>query len=224
MDYLINQYEISYYFSASTLNDISQNKNDYNKNFAGFAPVFSNDSETKKNIALVIDTTIIRSINVEGKDYASLPETEHEIRKISELFQNKNIPSKMFLNSSANEKAIKSSSMKNYEIVHIASHGFLNEKSPKLTGILFWNDKNDPNEDGVLYSGEIYNLTLNAELLVLSACETGLGKIVRGEGLIGLTRGFTYAGAENILVSLWQVADKSTSELMIEFYRNILLG
>ena len=75
-----------------------------------------------------------------------------------------------------------------------------------------------------MYSDEIYNLNLNADLVVLSACESGLGKIVKGEGIIGLTRGFIYSGARNIVVSLWQVADKSTSELMIEFYRNILDG
>ena len=79
-------------------------------------------------------------------------------------------------------------------------------------------------EDGILYLGEVYNLNLNADLVVLSACETGLGKIARGEGLIGLTRGFLYAGAQNLLVSLWQVNDASTSQLMIDFYRNMLNG
>jgi CHAT domain-containing protein len=76
----------------------------------------------------------------------------------------------------------------------------------------------------VLYSGEIYNLTLDADLVVLSACESGLGKVVRGEGILGLTRGFLYAGARNVVVSLWQVADKSTADLMVEFYRNVLNG
>ena len=74
------------------------------------------------------------------------------------------------------------------------------------------------------YSNELYNLELNADLVVLSACETGLGKLVRGEGILGFTRGLLYSGARNIIVSLWKVMDKSTSEFMIDFYRGVLEG
>lgn len=228
MSYLINNYDISYYFSAPTLFDMKLHKDNSNKSFAGFAPVFPDDPETKTMIASVIDTSITisstRFVNIEGKIYSSLPKTENEVNQVSELFNSKGLSSKIFLRSLAKENFIKSDLLKDFDIIHIASHGFINEKKPKLSGILFWNDSSDTNEDGILYSGEIYNLNLDADLLVLSACETGLGKIVRGEGIIGLTRGFTYAGARNIVVSLWQVADKSTSELMIEFYKNILDG
>jgi len=79
-------------------------------------------------------------------------------------------------------------------------------------------------EDGILHLGEIYNLNLNAGLVVLSACETGLGQIAHGEGIIGLTRGFLYAGASNVLVSLWQVSDMTTSGLMVGFYDKMLAG
>ena len=75
-----------------------------------------------------------------------------------------------------------------------------------------------------MFSGEIYNLELNADLTVLSACETGLGKIAEGEGVIGLTRALLYAGSKNIIVSLWQVSDESTSQLMVDFYKNIFLN
>jgi CHAT domain-containing protein len=77
-------------------------------------------------------------------------------------------------------------------------------------------------EDGNLYSGEIYNLHLNANLVTLSACQTGLGKISKGEGVIGLSRALVYAGARNIIVSFWSVADESTSELMTNFYQTLL--
>jgi hypothetical protein len=77
-------------------------------------------------------------------------------------------------------------------------------------------------QDGVLHLGEVYNLKLDAELVVLSACETGLGRVARGEGIIGLTRAFLYAGAASILVSLWQVSDESTSDLMLDFYDGML--
>ena len=76
-------------------------------------------------------------------------------------------------------------------------------------------------EDGLLQVYEIFNLKLNADLVVLSACKTGLGKEVRGEGLIGLTRAFMYAGARSLVVSLWQVADPSTAELMVKFYEQL---
>ncbi len=100
----------------------------------------------------------------------------------------------------------------------------MNEEDPELSGIVFAAPDTGTKEDGVLYSGEIYNLRLNADLVVLSACESGLGAIAKGEGMLGLTRGFLYAGARNVVVSLWQVGDKSTANLMVQFYRNILDG
>jgi CHAT domain-containing protein len=79
-------------------------------------------------------------------------------------------------------------------------------------------------EDGILFSSEAYNLNLNADLVVLSSCESGLGTLVRREGLLALTRGFLYSGASNVIVSLWKVPDKHTSVFMIELYRHILEG
>lgn len=77
---------------------------------------------------------------------------------------------------------------------------------------------------GLLTANDVYNLNLPAELVTLSACQTGLGKEIRGEGLVGLTRGFMYAGAERVVVSLWNVNDQATSELMARFYKNMLKG
>jgi CHAT domain-containing protein len=108
-----------------------------------------------------------------------------------------------------------------YKVLHFATHGFVNSERPELSGLVLAQDTTG-GEDGVLYSGEIYNLKLNADLVVLSACETGLGKIQKGEGIIGLTRALLYAGAKNMIVSLWQVADESTSDLMVDFYKNSL--
>jgi CHAT domain-containing protein len=80
------------------------------------------------------------------------------------------------------------------------------------------------NASGTLYSNEIYNLDLKADLVVLSSCESGIGKLVKGEGMMALTRGFLYAGADNIITSLWKVYDKSTSILMKNFYKYVLEG
>ena len=107
--------------------------------------------------------------------------------------------------------------------MHFATHGLLNEKNPRLSGLVLARDDTSK-EDGVLRLGEVYNLRLAADLVVLSACETGLGQVARGEGTIGLTRGFLYAGAASALVSLWQVSDATTSDLMVDFYDAMLRG
>jgi len=97
----------------------------------------------------------------------------------------------------------------------------MNEEKPELSGLILAQDKTS-HEDNILFTGEIYNLKFNADLTVLSACETGLGKISEGEGVIGLSRALIYAGTKNLMVSLWKVSDQSTSKLMIEFYTNLL--
>jgi CHAT domain-containing protein/Tfp pilus assembly protein PilF len=110
-----------------------------------------------------------------------------------------------------------------YRIVHFATHGMLNDIHPELSGIvLSLVDKEGRQQDGFLRLQEIYNLKLSAELVVLSACQTGLGKEIKGEGLVGLARGFMYAGAPRIIASLWKVDDQATSELMERFYQGML--
>jgi CHAT domain-containing protein len=110
-----------------------------------------------------------------------------------------------------------------YRIVHFATHGLLNNVHPELSGIvLSLVDKEGNPHDGFLRLQDIYNLKLPAELVALSACQTGLGKEIKGEGLIGLTRGFMYAGAPRVVASLWKVDDRATSELMKRFYQGML--
>jgi CHAT domain-containing protein/tetratricopeptide (TPR) repeat protein len=110
-----------------------------------------------------------------------------------------------------------------YRIVHFATHGLLNSEHPELSGvILSLVDQSGQPINGFLRLHDIYNLNLPADLVVLSACNTGLGKDVKGEGLIGLTRGFMYAGASGVMASLWKVDDEATAELMKHFYRGML--
>jgi CHAT domain-containing protein len=110
-----------------------------------------------------------------------------------------------------------------YRIVHFATHGFLNSRHPELSGIvLSLIDERGQEQDGFLRAHQIYDLKLPAELVVLSGCRTGLGKEIRGEGLIGLTRAFMHAGSARVLVSLWDVNDEATSELMRRFYAGLL--
>lgn len=110
-----------------------------------------------------------------------------------------------------------------YRYVHFATHGYIDSERPGLSAIvLSLVDEEGKPQDGFLRAHEIYNLDLPAELVVLSACETGLGRDIKGEGLVGLTQGFMHAGARSVVVSLWNVNDKATAELMARFYRGML--
>lgn len=116
-----------------------------------------------------------------------------------------------------------SEKLSQYRYVHFATHGLLDAEQPELTSLVLSlvNEQGKP-QDGFLRAFDIYTLKLNAEVVTLSACESGLGKTLKGEGVIGLTRGFMYAGAKRVVVSLWSVNDQATSELMTRFYRGLL--
>ena len=113
--------------------------------------------------------------------------------------------------------------MKEYRIIHFATHGLLNSEHPDLSGLVFsLVDEQGKSQNGFLRLFDIYNLDLNADLVVLSACQTAMGKQVKGEGVMALTRGFMYAGAASVLASLWKVDDEGTAELMKKFYEGML--
>jgi CHAT domain-containing protein/Tfp pilus assembly protein PilF len=127
------------------------------------------------------------------------------------------------LDFAANRRTAISPELSQYRIVHFATHAFIDSAHPELSGIVLSlvNERGEP-QDGFLRVNDIFNLKLPAELVVLSACQTGLGKQVKGEGMIGMTRGFMYAGAPRIVVSLWSVDDRATSALMARFYKKML--
>jgi CHAT domain-containing protein len=113
--------------------------------------------------------------------------------------------------------------LRDYRIVHFATHGLINTRHPELSGlVLSLVDPEGNLQDGFLRLHDIYNLELNADLVVLSSCRSALGREVRGEGLVGLTRGFMFAGASMVAASLWNVEDQATAELMKKFYSNML--
>jgi len=127
------------------------------------------------------------------------------------------------LDFDASKLKLTSANLGQYRVVHLATHGLLNSQHPELSGIvLSLVDEQGQPQDGFLRLHEIYNLELNADLVVLSACQTALGKEIKGEGLVGLTRGFMYAGAPRVVASLWKVDDEATAELMKRFYQKIL--
>src|SRR2546430_2252155 len=120
----------------------------------------------------------------------------------------------------ANEDNLRARDLTSYRYVHVATHGLLDAERPQFTGVVLSLVGNKSN-DGFLRTDEIFNLKMSPSLVMLSACETGLGKEKRGEGVMGLTRAFLYAGSPTVGVSLWSVADKSTAELMTEFYKRL---
>jgi CHAT domain-containing protein len=164
----------------------------------------------------------------------------HEVKEIANLLNNQNINNIVFSDSIATETAFKQRAQKNDNIIHISTHGFFNENSDLNSSMIesglffagankFWsNDTLEVaigQEDGILRAAEIAEMNLsNCNLVVLSACETGLGFSNTSEGVYGLQRAFKLAGADMILMSLWKVDDFATSMLMTEFYKNLLSG
>jgi CHAT domain-containing protein/Tfp pilus assembly protein PilF len=131
---------------------------------------------------------------------------------------------KLVLDFDANHTTATSAELSQYRFLHFATHGLLDSTHPELSGVLLSlvDEQGRPQPQGLLRLGEIYNLKLPVELVVLSACQTALGQEVRGEGLVGLTRGFMYAGAPRVVASLWKVDDKATADLMKIFYEGML--
>jgi len=214
MPYLIKDYAISYAYSANIWYETQHNNHNNSKRkgdgFFAMAPVFNDN-----NKAHAVER------DVKNIEVSTLPNTKIEVEALQRLFQEKGRMSKVLIEGEANEEAIKGRSMLDVGYLHIASHGFVNQDKPKLSGILLANTSTT--QDNVLYSGEIQNLNLNTYLTTLSACQTGMGKVSTGEGLIGLTRSLIYAGSQNLLVSLWNLNDPCAKDFMLSFYSSHLL-
>ncbi|HWN42971.1 MAG TPA: CHAT domain-containing protein [Thermoanaerobaculia bacterium] len=149
-----------------------------------------------------------------------LPNARNELLEISKLFPPGQ--AQRFLDGDASEENVKENPvLREARWIHFAVHGFVDESRPELSGLVLRLD-GDPKENGLLQVYEIFNLELSADLVVLSACDTGRGSNIRGEGIVGISRALLYAGAASVVVSLWQVADTSTADLMVHFYRHLV--
>src|SRR5437762_13491259 len=158
---------------------------------------------------------------MQGLPLARLAGTRAEADQISKLAKASGGQADLWLDLNASEENVETRDTTKYRVIHIATHGLLDAERPQFTGLVLTLIGNK-NQDGFLRTDEVFNLRLGAPLVMLSACETGLGKEKRGEGVMGLTRAFIYAGAPTVGVSLWSVADKSTADLMADFYRRLL--
>lgn len=227
--YAMDEYPISYYQSATVLSlqrslHISRTKE---QTFFGIGdPIFDtndNRASDKRGIKIVDRKTGISSKDIadneETKDagyrFSRLVNTEKEVKEVGKIFSK----SKMMLGIEANEEKLKAEDLSSKKYVLFSTHGILgNEipyiKQPAMVLSLVGNDK----EDGFLTASEIFNMNLNADIVGLSACKTGLGVQSAGEGVVGLSRAFMYAGTDTVLVSLWSVSDESTYKLMVKFF------
>lgn len=169
-----------------------------------------------------IDEQRLTARNGSGDDYgfSPLPATEREVQAIGQLVTQVGGQATVLTRNMATETAVKKADLASYQYIHIATHGLLNDR-PELSGLVMAAEKNAP-DDGILYSGELYALPLQADLVVLSACDTGLGTLVPGEGVVGLGRALFYASARSLSVSLWPVPDDATASLMTRFYQQLL--
>ena len=165
----------------------------------------------------------LRDVGLDPNALGRLTKSRWEAIDISSLVPRNE--SFVALGFQANRELVTSGKLSNYRYVHFATHGVLDLEHPELSGIVLsrFDEKGQP-QDGYLRLYDIYNLNLPADLVVLSACQTGAGKQIRGEGLIALTRGFMYAGAASVVASLWKVDDNATAELMKRFYQEMFIN
>ena len=199
LSYLIKNYAISYNYSATLW---LQNKNAISKsgkNYVGFAPSFPKRSSASLSTRVCDD----------GELY-QLQCTEQEVKQISKL-----LSGDYYIGSKANKVSFLGKA-ENYRILHLATHSCLDDQDPMANKIFFTDD--------FLSNYDLYNLQLNAELSVLSACNTGNGPLLRGEGVMSLSRGFIHAGCPSTLISMWSVEDCTTADLMVDYYQALKNG
>jgi CHAT domain-containing protein/tetratricopeptide (TPR) repeat protein len=222
--YLVRQFAVTYAPSVSALASLR----DYHKETGAPQKAFvaySDPNYDQQNAPAVV--VALRSAG-DGQQLklGRLLNSRREVEGIAKLFAKNEAD--LYLEDSASEENVKAKDrLSRYRIVHFSAHGLVNEMRPRFSSIVLSLPKVDKEgnalsqEDGLLSAYEILNLKLNADLVVLSACQTGMGKEIKGEGMMGLMRAFMYAGTPSVMVSLWNVNDRSAADLMIRFYKHL---
>lgn len=211
LPYLILDKAIAYQYSAQLLASVqAKSSHQFDQSFAGYAPAFSKQQNPLLATRSAEDRQLVDELE-------ALPFAEEEVQSIAQLLKGN-----MHLSNQATEKNFKETA-NNSRIIHLASHTLIDDRNPLYSRLVFA-PEDESDEDGLLHTYELYNMQLNADMVTLSACNTGVGKIQKGEGIISLARGFMYAGVPNVLMSLWAVSDRSTSQLMQNFYQALNEG
>lgn len=210
MPWLIRDRTVSYTHSATVhFNSLNKSREGDNR-YALFAMAPATTKDWK-------DDKLVAEWVARGEDLGQLTESRNEVEAVGKLFRGL-----VYTGLQATEREFKQKAG-NYDIIHIATHGIVDDAFPMNSKLVLAKDKNGE-EDGYLNVYELYAMELHAELAVLSACNTGYGKLQRGEGVISLARGFAYAGVPSVVMSLWKVKDRSTSILMQNFYTYLKKG
>jgi len=214
-NYLIKKHLVRYVSDISTL--MNQTKRTYKKEMLAFGnPVFKGTLKARKMEQ--------NELGYYRKHLRSLPHTQEEIDSIATRFSPESCDAYTLEQATEDQLKIisRAGSLSDYRYIHFATHGLVNYRSPLLSTIALNQDDN-PDEDGFLQFFEIDrdNIRLEAEMVVLSACETGLGKIIEGEGVVGFNKAFMDAGAQSLILSKWQVYDRTTADFFKDFYKNL---
>ena len=210
-DFLLKRHQISYSYSATLLREMrdKSHKQLPQNNFVAFAPFFEGNPGALKNMYQLDE--LLRS------ELTPLPYSGAEVAAAAKLMNGDIVAGR-----AATEEKFCSVAAR-YRIIHLSTHGKADNRLGDHAFLAFA-EVPDSLENELLFVRELYNLSLNADLVVLSACETGTGKLQRGEGIISVARAFAYAGAKSIVTSLWEVNDQSTAELTRHFYRELRAG
>lgn len=226
--YLIEDYQISYLPSVNLLELLrraspkSASDGDGQLDLLAFGdPVF----QQRSKISLTRNARASSAkANRQGLDWdmsslSRLPRTRDEVEYIGSLIPTER--KSLYFGKDSTEKAFKQETLNRYRWIHLATHSLVNEQDPGRSAVVLALDESS-DEDGFLRATEVADLDLNCDLVILSACETGRGQLVSGEGIIGLSRSFFMAGARSVVVSQWAVSDISTAQLMKDFYQQLV--
>ena len=212
-DFLLKHYTISYAASANLLIEQAkkQSGNIAQDVFAGYAPQYQSQKITDKKLLAM------RAVLTRDSAY-DLPGAFEEVQQIQTL-----VGGKTFLKEKADKTQFKKDAP-HYKILHLAMHGLIDENNPANNRLLFTKNPKDTLNDCDLTAAELNTMSLNADLAVLSACNTGFGTLSKGEGVMSVARAFNYAGVPSTVMSLWVAPDAETSGIMIDFYKNLKTG
>ena len=220
LDYFVRKFKISYHYSTGLWsNSLEQVWQGESNSLLAFAPVFDNQKGRQE---ITNDDNHIRCY-IRSQLQVPLHHTEKEVKTIYQTLGN-TANSSVLLREEASEAQFKAQLKEPHRFVHIATHSFANFDYAQFSGIACFSKEYNGETDPMMYINEIENLTINADLVVLSSCESGIGQLIKGEGLLGLNRSFLYAGVPNTIFSLWKVQDEATAILMIDFYKNVKSG
>ncbi|MGK0363898.1 MAG: CHAT domain-containing protein [Saprospiraceae bacterium] len=222
LEYLVKKYAINYQYSATAYLRMQQKKEINNNSILAFAPVFDNGTPIIENVRSLdfLADSLYRGI--ENDKFTPLLSTKSEVQVIVDMLGRENEATVLLEANATKINLNREIERQPYRFIHIATHGLVNYSNPKLSGLACYQNENGVFGSGLYFANEIQMQNIQADLVVLSSCESGIGQLVKGEGLIALNRSFIYAGAKNVLFSLWKVNDTYTKDLMIDFYRNTI--